>query len=58
MNKTTKPQKCQVANCENEATKINRLSRLLYCDKHAAMPHHYKIHNRRVPFTYDKIVRE
>ena len=55
MNKTTKTQKCQVAYCENEATKTNRATGTRYCDKHAAMPHHYVIMNRKVPFKYDKI---
>ena len=58
MVKTTKTQKCQVAFCENEATKTNRGTGKRYCDKHAAMPHHYVIRNRKVPFTYDKIVEK
>ena len=55
MNKTTKTQKCQVAYCEEDATKVNRATGLRYCNPHAATPHHYVIMNRKVPFKYDKI---
>ena len=54
MSEKVKP-KCQVAGCENRATKRNTESGMKYCDKHADMKHNYVIRDRSVPFRFENI---